>query len=272
MALANSNSNRGRRRTHLGSVSEGVLIILCLAIGLPWILPASAADATAAGSGRTEVVDVRAIYAQAQKRYQDHPLDDTAAWQFARACFDLADVATNRTERAAIAQRGITVARQLVDRAPALAQARYYLGMNQAQLAQTKGLGALKLVKQMEHEFNLARELDERFDFAGPDRNLGLLYRDAPAIGSIGSRSKAREHLEHAVKLAPDYPENRLNLAESYVKWGDRVGAMNQLKALEELWPRAHTNLAGAAWASSWADWDGRLKLLRSKLGNRPAQ
>ena len=92
--------------------------------------------------------------------------------------------------------------------------------MNLGQLARTKGLGALKLVNQMEHEFTRARDLDEQLDWAGPDRNLGLLYRDAPAIGSIGSRTKAREHLKRAVELAPQYPENRLNLIEAYLQLG----------------------------------------------------
>jgi tetratricopeptide (TPR) repeat protein len=208
----------------------------------------------------------RSSYQQAEKRHQTQPLDDEAAWQFARTCFDLADVATNKTERAAIAERGIAASRQLVARAPNLPAAHYYLGMNLAQLAQTKGLGAFKLVIQMEHEFTLAGKLDERFDFAGADRNLGLLYRDAPAIGSIGSRPKARQHLQRAVELAPKYPENCLNLLESYLKWGDRNGARNELKAAEELWPSAHTNFVGPAWASSWADWQRRLEKLRRKL------
>jgi hypothetical protein len=46
----------------------------------------------------------------------------------------------------------------------------------------------------MEAEFKLARELDESFDYAGPDRNLGRLYFMAPSIASVGSRAKARAH------------------------------------------------------------------------------
>ena len=101
-----------------------------------------------------------------------------------------------------------------------LAPAHYYLGMNLGQLARTRGLSALRLVNQMQREFTRARDLDEHFDWAGPDRNLGLLYRDAPAFASIGSRSKAREHLMRAVELAPRYPENRLNLVETYLQLG----------------------------------------------------
>jgi len=87
-------------------------------------------------------------------------------------------------------------------------------------------------------------------------------------LGSIGSRTKARQHLQRAVALAAQYPENRLNLIEAYLKWGDHKGAHNELNALEETWPGARTNFVGAAWAASWADWDARLK--KVKLGDSP--
>jgi hypothetical protein len=96
--------------------------------------------------------------------------------------------------------------------------------MNLGQLARTKGLSALKLVDQMEGEFTRARDLDEHLDYAGPDRSLGLLYRDAPVIGSVGSRTRAREHLRRAVEVAPQYPENRLSLIEAYLKVGRTHG------------------------------------------------
>ncbi|HVM47742.1 MAG TPA: tetratricopeptide repeat protein [Candidatus Acidoferrum sp.] len=208
----------------------------------------------------------RTNYPTAEKRYEAQPLDNQAAWQFARACFDLADVASNRTEQAAIAERGIAAAREVVRRAPDLVQGHYYLGMDLGELAETKTLGALKLVREMEREFKAAKALDERFDYAGPDRNLGLLYRDAPSVGSIGSRSKARQHLQRALALAPAYPENHLNLIEAYVRWGEWEGARRQLNALDELWPSARASFEGPAWASSWADWQARLAKLKKQL------
>ena len=64
--------------------------------------------------------------------------------------------------------------------------------MNLGQLARTEYLGALTLVKQMEQEFKAAGGLDPQFDHAGPKRNLGLLYRDAPGWPvSIGNPSKS---------------------------------------------------------------------------------
>jgi len=112
----------------------------------------------------------------------------------------------------------------------------------------------------------MASEQDEHFDFAGADRSLGLLYRDAPTIVSVGSRSKAKQHLRRAIELAPEYPENRLDLIESYLKWGDRTEARRELTALEGIWPQAQAKLAGPEWASSWVDWQNQLDLFKRKI------
>jgi len=216
-----------------------------------------------------------AAYAQrnflgAQAHYREAPGEATAAWKFARACFDLAEFATNKTERASVAEQGIAACQQAIARESNSAPAHYYLGMNLGQLARTKGLTALKLVLQMQREFTRAHDLEEQLDWAGPDRNLGLLYLDAPTIGSIGSRSKAREHLTRAVELAPRYPENRLNLIEAYLQWRELNNVRRELAALEEAWPSARTNFIGEAWAASWADWELRLKKLKKKVEAPP--
>ena len=208
----------------------------------------------------------REIFAGAQKRRLAEPTNAVAAWEFARACFDSAEYATNDTERVIIADQGIAACRRLLAHQTGSAPAHYYLGMNLGQLARTKTLGALRIVGEMEREFKAARELDEHFDSAGADRNLGLLYFEAPAFASVGSRTKARQHLQRAVELAPDFPENRLNLMEAYLKWADNNGATHELKVLEKLWPKAQTNFTGEAWAASWSDWEVRLKRARKTI------
>jgi hypothetical protein len=209
---------------------------------------------------------IKRTFAETKKQFEAHPGKADRAWQFARACFDTADIATNNTERAAIAEQGISAAREAIAMESNSAPAHFYLGVNLGELAETKGLSALKLVKQMQHEFSVARDLDSHLVFAGPDRNLGLLYRDAPSIGSIGSRSKAREHLQRAVDLAPDYPENQLNFIEALVKWGDKDAAARQLKLLKERLPGARAEFTGPHWTLSWVDWDARLQKLTKKL------
>ena len=236
---------------------------------LAWLFFSGFAIAAAAQSTTNPVFAARAEaeFHRAQIQLQTNTNDLAAAWVFARACYDFADFATNDTERATIAVQGIAACRQLLTHRPKSAPGHYYLGMNLGQLARTEILGALKIVREMEHEFKMADDLDEHFDYAGPARCLGLLYRDAPGWpASIGSRRKAREWLERAAKLAPDDPENHLNLIESRLNWNDRTGAENELKTLDTLWPKARTNFAGEAWEQSWADWTARKSVVEQSL------
>jgi tetratricopeptide (TPR) repeat protein len=218
------------------------------------------------GDGGDAAASTRKAFQQAKSEYQNQSQNSVAAWHFARAAFDLGDLATNSSERAEIAQEGIAACKQALAKNPDSAPLHYYLGLNEGQLARTKSLGALKLVDLMEVEFTRAIALDASFDYAGAERSLGLLYRDAPALASIGSRTKARIHLQRALELAPLYPENRLNLIESELKWGDRKGARHELKLLEDSWAGAHAAFSGPVWEATWADWDSRLEKIKRTL------
>ncbi len=205
-------------------------------------------------------------FQEARKKFQANTNDVEAAWQFGRACFDWADFAKNDDQRESIAVEGIAACRQVIARDPKSAPGHYYLAMNLGQLAQTKTLGALRIVDEMEREFKTVRDLDAKFDYAGPDRNLGLLYFEAPGWpASVGSKARARQHLQRAVQLAPGYPENHLCLLEAYLKWGDKTNLVRELKITEELLPQARKEFTGEAWAQSWLDWDKRWKRIREK-------
>jgi hypothetical protein len=208
----------------------------------------------------------RREYWRAKAAHTKDLKDVKAGWKFACACFDVGEFATNSDERAEVAEQGIATCRELIKGDPNLAPAHYYLGMNLGQLARTRGLSALKLVSEMETEFKKAKDLDEKMDHSGPSRNLGLLYRDAPHVASVGSRSKAKTFLQKAAEVAPDFPENRLNLIESYLQWNDRNGAKRELKALDELWAGAQKAFSGPEWACSWTDWKMRFEKLKKKM------
>lgn len=243
-------------------VAAGILLAFILAGsdgGLPGLLPAQ-------GVETDPLALANRSYQTTKAQLRSRPNDDEAGWQFGRACFDLADVATNSDMRADIASQGIAACEKVLARSSNSVGAHYYLGMDQCQLARTRGLSAFKLIKSIQREFTTCLDLDEKFDFAGPDRNLGLLYRDAPAIASIGSRSRARQHLQRAAELAPEYPENGLNLTESCLDWSDRNGARRALKALEEAWPKARARLTGPDWSASWKDWEARLAKVKKKV------
>jgi tetratricopeptide (TPR) repeat protein len=210
-------------------------------------------------------------YNVAKTRFNTDTNDPEARWQFARACFDWADYATNDARRAAIAEEGIAASRNSLKNSTNSVPGHYYLALNLGQLARTKSLGALKIVGQMEDEFKTVLGLDPNYDFAGADRGLGLLYLHTPGWPvSLGSKTKARLHLQKALRLSPDFPENHLNLIEANLKWGDKKAAAAGLKALADIWPDVRRKLAGEAWIPDWADWEKRREAAGKKVGLKP--
>ncbi len=185
----------------------------------------------------------------------------TNGWQFARACFDLAESATNETSRANFARQGIAASQSAVAHDSKSAPAHYFLAMNFGELAQAEApsLAAYHLVHDVEREFKTAAELDEKFEHAGAARNLGALYFQAPSWPlSVGSKKKAREWFQRAATLAPNYPENQINLAEAHIHWHERAEAEKALKLLEINWPAVVTNYPGIAWEKLRNEWQER--------------
>lgn len=210
---------------------------------------------------------IQSNYDEAVRHYQQSPSDDQAAWQLARACFDRAEYSRDDAERAGLANEGITASRKVIEDQPNLAAGHYYLAMNLAQLARTKLLGSLPILGQMEEGWKTSITLDEKIDYAGPDRFLGQLYRDAPGWPiSLGSKKKARQHLLRAVELCPGFPENYLDLIESYMGWGDTQDAIQATEKLHHLWPAAQKEFTGKYWAESWKDWNSRMEKIDAKL------
>ena len=210
-------------------------------------------------------------YEAARSRHEANPNDDEAAWQFGRACFDRAEFPRDNAERARLANEGIAACEKVVARQTNLAAGHYYLAMNLAQLARTKLLGALPLVNRMENEWKIALALDEKMDYAGPDRYVGLLCPDAPGWPvSVGDTGKARQHLKRAVEVCPDFPENYLNLIESCFDYGTTTAPPRAAEKLRLLLPAARKEFTGEYWDESWKDWNSRLEKIQARLNSRP--
>ncbi|SRR5581483_8264768 len=249
------------------------LSIARLAVFLTLLTPVGAAfaqDGSISTSASNYTVFARRAeqaFQTARTRFQDSTNDAEAEWQFGRACFDWAEFATSKAQRAQIAQQGIAACRALLIRDTNSAPGHYYLAMNLGELAETKGIGAFRLISEMEAEFKTASRLDPHLDYAGPDRSLGMLYHEAPGWpASIGSKAKARQHLLKAAELAPNYPDNLLTLIEAELDWGNHKAAQHELSQLEELWPAAQKQFAGPQWESLQAQWQARLNTIRKRL------
>jgi len=206
--------------------------------------------------------------ATARERFAAEPTNSIAAWHLGRACFTWGKLLQDPVAQEKIYAEGVTACRRSIAIDPKSAPAYYYLSVNIGRVADLKrNLAAFKMVKEVERAFLRARELDEKFAFAGPDRNLGLLYQNAPGWPlSVGDKKLGRKHLTRAVELAGDYPDNRLNLAEAALEWKDLKLVQSELSAVEKLWPAAKTNFVGPEWEFDWQDWEQRLKDLRRKV------
>jgi tetratricopeptide (TPR) repeat protein len=212
-------------------------------------------------------------YHHARKAHQAEPDNAVLAWQFGRATFDLAEAAYNKQEREVLAQEGIEACRAAIALEPDLADAHYYLGMNLGQLARVYLLRGLRIVSEMEKAFELSRQINPRVDHGGADRNLGLLYHQAPGWPiSVGNKTRGRRHLERAVELSPDYPENRLCLAEALWDTKDHPEFLAQVKVLEALLPKARETFDAEEWiwALAWEDWDKRWAILKQRAASLP--
>jgi tetratricopeptide (TPR) repeat protein len=209
------------------------------------------------------------IQKKAIKKYQAEfgPPDPALEEPWVIAIYDYADLTNNDRLRASLAEEGMEVCKNWVERNPSSAFAHYYLALNTGQLARTRGLTALRLVREMEASLHQARALDPTLDFGGPHRTLGQLYLDAPGWPtSIGSRQKARHHLEQAVELVPDHVSNRLAYAEALVEWRQYSEASAQVKKTLEIWDDARKRLNTPDWDDEWVSWTQRLEHLKQRL------
>lgn len=206
-------------------------------------------------------------YEAARANYQARP-GEAEAIKFATACIERADIESNGQQKIQIAREGIAAMRNLLRQEPNNAAAHYYLALNLGQVAQIKRMSGLQIVKEMETELLAANRLDEKLDYAGPDRCLGLIYKDAPGWPiSVGSKSKTRQHFLHATELFPMYPDNRLCLIEAYLKWGDRSDALKEASVFRRNLALAKSQYSGPQWDSAWRDWQERWNIIQNKLG-----
>ncbi|MEN9573421.1 MAG: hypothetical protein RL514_1276 [Verrucomicrobiota bacterium] len=251
------------RRTGLG------LAVLLLILALPAAaapppkppadIPMSTLSAKFAESAQLKLLGAR-------KRFQADTNNVVAGWALGQACFWRGEFATDSESRKALANEGLAVCRPLTLRAPTVPEGHYYLALNLGQLARTKWLEALGIVKELERGLQLASGMNPRLDHAGPDRCLGQLYRDAPGWPiSLGNKSKARTHLLRAVELAPEFPENHLELLETWLVWKEKKTLQRDLDALAALLPKARLQFTGEEWAAHRDDWERRWKDVQAK-------
>jgi tetratricopeptide (TPR) repeat protein len=108
---------------------------------------------------------------------------------------------------------------------------------------------ALSYLKPLERAAIRLKELAPQIHGGAPDRILGRLYHLAPSFISIGSRDKARKHLNLAYDAFPNQPENAIFLADFLFARGEFVKAREILQKL-----LTHPQLA--SYPLEWPVWE----------------
>lgn len=117
-------------------------------------------------------------------------------------------------------------------------EGRYWYGLALLKKAQKKGgVGAYFAAKEGIKELEKVRKALPAYDYAGASRVLGLLYCLAPKWTPFGDLDKSIQLAQEATRLSPDYPLNRLYLADAFKKRGNKDAAIREYKQV----------LAGAA-------------------------
>ena len=163
---------------------------------------------------------------------QDHEKSG-AAVEVARCYAVLARYGKTREIRLENAIKGREWAEAAIAKGPENGTAHYlaaYLAGIEAQNHTLKGLALAPVIER--HALEAAR-LKPELDHGGPDRMLGELYLRAPGPPvSMGDLEKALVHYKRAVVRAPDFFENRLGLAETYLEDEAPGPACDQLQKI----------------------------------------
>ncbi|HUJ11846.1 MAG TPA: tetratricopeptide repeat protein [Verrucomicrobiae bacterium] len=147
------------------------------------------------------------------------------------------------------AKSGIVLARRAQQLKPNGAAGYYWYAINIGLLADSDRSYGLKAVGEMKSALERAIEIDERIDYAGPLRTLGILYLRTPAPPvSIGSSRKGLRLLQRAVLLFPDYPENYIYLAEALHAVGRNDEAHEALQKVLDARPWPDRQFESGQW------------------------
>jgi tetratricopeptide (TPR) repeat protein len=187
----------------------------------------------------TRVTDAAHRLEQAARALRD---DYDAQCEAAQALAFVSENATGADVRRDAAKNGIVLSRYARELKPDGVEGHYWYAINVGLLADVDRSYGLTAVGEMETALKRAIEINERYDYAGPLRVLGILHLRTPAPPvSIGSPRKGLKLLQRAVELFPDYPENYLYLAEA-LRDNGRVG-------------EAREALRKVLDAKQWPDW-----------------
>ena len=178
-------------------------------------------------------LEYKKIAAQIEKFLTTHPDKHELQWRLARTHYAIAKIIT--TDNIHHYELCISYSSRAIQFQPDSAISYFYRGLCRGKQGQRQGIWAsLGIIGPFEQDMKKAVSLDPTVSHAGPHRALGKLYLELPFIlgGDLG---KSSFHLQEAVRLAPDYAENQLGLAQVFIKKNNPTKARETLHKLIKL-------------------------------------
>ena len=173
------------------------------------------------------------IASQIEKVLASNPNQYPWQWRQARTQYSLAKKAGE--SKSDYYDLCILHSSRAIDLQPDSAVSYFYRGLCRGKQGEMKGVWAsLGMIEPFKEDMTKAVELGPKVNHAGPHRALGKLYLELPFFLG-GDSDKAVFHLKEAVRLAPDYAENHLGLAQILVKKNNSTQARESLHKLIQL-------------------------------------
>ena len=213
-----------------------IVFFLIFAFGVPVVSaenPITLAEIDSKHEKSQLQTEYQEIASQIEKVLASNPNQYQWQWRQARTQYSLAKKAGE--SKSDYYDLCILHSSRAIDLQPDSAVSYFYRGLCRGKQGQMKGVWAsLGIIEPFKEDMKKAVELDPKVNHAGPHRALGKLYLELPFFLG-GDSDKAVFHLKEAVRLAPDYAENHLGLAQILVKKNNSTQARESLHKLIQL-------------------------------------
>ncbi|HKY61797.1 MAG TPA: tetratricopeptide repeat protein [bacterium] len=162
--------------------------------------------------------------------------------QASRRAYGQAQSASSKDEKLKFSHEGIVYAQKCLKSAPQEPACLYFETLNTGIYIRHHIPNYQRGLKTMVRNCETLIEVRPDFEQAGCYRVLGNIYSQAPSF-SLNPKNitqdldKSVTYFREAVKLAPDYPLNRLFLAKALEQTGETDEAKTELQAFDRLPP-----------------------------------
>jgi len=213
-----------------------IVFFLIFAFGVPVVSaenPITLAEIDSKHEKSQLQTEYQEIASQIEKVLASNPNQYQWQWRQARTQYSLAKKAGE--SKSDYYDLCILHSSRAIDLQPDSAVSYFYRGLCRGKQGEMKGVWAsLGMIEPFKEDMTKAIELGPKVNHAGPHRALGKLYLELPFFLG-GDSDKAVFHLQEAVRLAPDYAENHLGLAQILVKKNNSTQARESLHKLIQL-------------------------------------